>query len=136
MMKLLNIAGWGLFIWLIFLDPPFLSYQNLPFPVEHQRVRPGDSPRPIVERCNSDSITRLYTVAHELVRVDAPAKNVILPSAQVSIAPGCDHVSSTISVVPPGTAPGRYYVSGHGEARGMIRTHIVPWRSAVFEVVP
>lgn len=126
----------GLFAYFAYLQPPFLSYANLPFPVLNAMVRPGEPVRLSVQRCNSDSVTRIYGVSHLMVPVKPAGerKPIVLPASQTSIEPGCHESVSAINVVPPSTPPGLYVIEGYGEAQATLRAVSVRWVSQPFEV--
>lgn len=123
-------------VWLVYMEPPYLSYPNLPFPVVSKTVRPGDTVFIEVQRCNSSSIRRGYITGRSLVPVDTRELQVELVSVATTILPGCHKAISALSVVPGGTLPGRYYLDGVAEIAGTVRKHVVEWRSEPFEVVP
>lgn len=116
-----------------FFEPPFLSYENLPFRPITPKVKPGDPVLLAVRRCNNDSQTRLYGTARALV---SNRTQVILPAQQVSIPPGCHDGISSLTVIPLGTPPGIYHLEGLAEAQGTLRTSLVKWSSGEFEVSP
>ena len=119
--------------WYAFFEPPWLVYQNSPFPVIEQRVHVGEAVRMIVARCNNDRQPHLYTVARQLE--SQRGTPIILPASAAPIEPGCHESTSAINIIPAGTPPGRYEVSGYAQVEGTIRTTIVLWRSQPFEVV-
>ena len=137
------ILAWAFFvsssatiIYLRFFEPPFLSYEGLPFKVAGP-ARPGESVKMTVTRCNSGERTRTYELAHWLRRLDANDPIVVLPPGKVSpIPPGCQTVVSAANVVPAGTVPGAYRVGGAGITKGAMRTVEVEWYSEPFEVIP
>lgn len=115
-----------------FLEPPFLSYGNLPFPVLTPRVKDGNVVLLDVSRCNSDTKIRIYVVAHSLV---GETMTILLPALPTSIRPGCSQSFSAINVVPLNTPPGTYHIEGYAEVQGTLRTSSIAWRSESFEVV-
>ena len=116
----------------VFFEPPFLTYPNLPFPVLTPKVKHGDAVQLDVRRCNSDTKTRVYGLAHSLV---GETVTILLPAMPTSLPPGCAQAVSVINVVPQGTPPGTYHIEGYAEVQGTLRTYSIPWRSAPFEVV-
>ena len=115
-----------------FLEPPFLTYGNLPFPVLTPQVRDGNTVILDVQRCNADSKTRVYAIAHTLV---GETMTILLPTVPTSIRPGCSQSFSAINVIPPNTPPGTYHIEGYAELQGTLRAFSIAWRSASFEVV-
>ena len=127
------VAYWG------FLEPPFLSYLNMPFePVAD--VQAGQPVLLKVTRCNSTSEEQSYLITHRLIRLDPPPgallKPVILPAGAVSIDPGCHDAISAANPIPAGTPPGIYFVMGNAKVDGRWRTSSVPWTSRPFRVLP
>ncbi len=123
----------GILAWLIFFEPPWLVYSNLPFPVRTPVVHPGSPILMDVSRCSSATQTRVYIVSHRLINVRDNTV-YILPATTASIEPGCNTVVSSVNIVPKGAPPGRYRVSGFGEIQGIIRTSLVSWQSEDFDV--
>lgn len=137
--RMLQIAGTltvlfvGLLGYLVFFEPPWLTYTNTPFPVLNSPVRPGDPVKMTVARCSSASVTRLYALSRTL---KGNGVEIILPAGLVSIDPGCIRVESAANVIPIGTPAGTYTLHGYGEIQGVVRTSSVAWESQQFEVVP
>ena len=122
------------YLW--FFEPPFLSYQGLPFQVVGP-ARPGESVKLIVTRCNSSDKPRDYELSHWLENIDTNETAVPLPAGKVApIKPGCQTGRSAMNVIPVGTPPGRYRIGGAGQAEGTLRTVPVEWYSETFEVLP
>lgn len=115
------------------LEQPYLRYTNLPFPALAP-VHAGEALQLNVERCNDDRVEHAYLLSHQLVNLDTSAV-VLLPDTVVAIAPGCQRAISRVNVVPPGTAPGHYMVTGVALARGLFALHRVAWQSVPFEVL-
>lgn len=139
MMRLLNwicglCAAWAA-VYFVALEPPFLSYQKVPFPVLTPIVKPGEPVLLSVARCSTDTRHRMYPIAHRLVPLDG-GRAILLAPSFASIEPGCHTSTSSINVVPKHTPPGRYRVEGHAETQGTIRTALAHWSSDEFEVVP
>lgn len=136
---LITLAWYGL------LEKPFLSYPNLPFEIAcgTHKCAAGENPGPvkagtavsiIVTRCSSSDKERSYAITHALTNA-ASHQISLLPSSIVGATPGCNETISNVNIIPPGTPPGEYYVSGYAEVPGTFRSFLVPWRSATFEVV-
>ena len=66
-------------VYLLYFEPPFLSYQGLPFQVEGP-ARPGESVKLIVTRCNSSDKTRDYELSHWLQNIDTNEPQIPLPA--------------------------------------------------------
>ena len=126
-------------VYLLYFEPPFLSYKGLPFQVEGP-ARPGESVKLIVTRCNSSDKPRDYELSHWLQNINTintKETPTPLPAGKVPvIKPGCWTSRSAMNVVPAGTPPGIYRVGGAGQAEGTLRTVPVEWYSEWFEVLP
>ena len=124
-------------VWAMLFEKPFLSYENVPFPTQIAQVKAGDAIPVTVRRCSTADGPRFYDISHELRSVANPEHNVVtLKGERAKITPGCATGTSRINVIPPGTPPGMYYVTGLGIVEGTLRTFAVPWSSQPFEVVP
>ena len=140
--SVLNLSTWFAFavfvltlIWAGFVDQPYLSYSNLPFPVLTPKVRVGDPVMMTVIRCNSDKVDRVYILGRTLVPVNkGPA--YVMPAGATAISPGCHTSISAINVIPAGVEPGMYYIEGRAEVSGELRSFNLGWRSQPFEVIP
>ena len=117
--------------YLVFLEPPWLSYTNTPFPVLNSPVRAGTAVQMLAGRCNSARVTRTYALSRTL---KCKGYEIILPAGLVAIDPGCITVVSAVNVIPLGAPAGTCALHGYGEIRGVIRTISVAWESAPFEV--
>lgn len=115
------------------LETPYLSYANSPFPATGP-VRAGEAVELVVERCNSDGRTRGYMVSHQLQNLDT-GMVTLLPDALIMIEPGCTQAISRLNVIPSGTRPGRYRVTGRATVHGFFAQHEVAWASQPFQVV-
>ena len=123
----------GLLAYLVFLEPPWLIYNNSPFPVLNSPVKPGDAVRMTVDRCSTASVLRVYGLSRTL---KGNAAEIVLPAGLAAIKPGCITVVSAVNVIPLGTPAGTYILHGYGEIQGVIRTSSIEWESQPFEVVP
>lgn len=131
---LVMIATTATLVYLLFLEEPFLSYRNLPFPALEPDVQQG---RPIplrVVRCNSTDRQQTYTITRSLQSLDT-AEYVVLPESVVQLAPGCTESISLANRVPLEVKPGSYRVIGVADVRGTLRTHRVEWYSLPFRVI-
>ena len=122
----------GLLAYLVFLEAPWLTYTNSPFPVLNSPIKAGTSVQMKVGRCSTASVTRVYTLARTL---KGKGSETVLPAGLASITPGCVTVVSAANVVPLGTPPGIYRLVGYGEIQGVVRTSSIRWESQPFEVV-
>ncbi len=116
----------------LYFEPPYLRYEDLPWPVTLAKVRPGQVIPVRVRRCNDSKQVRAYTVTHQLVSVDSERRYVMEPRL-TTIEPGCETTTSEINVIPAGTPPGMYRVVGAGIG-DTLRSWAVPWHSQPFEV--
>ena len=123
----------SLLVYLVFLEPPWLIYNNSPFPVLNSPVKPGDAVKMTVARCSTAGVLRVYGLSRTL---KGSAAEIVLPAGLAAIKPGCITVVSAVNVIPLGTPAGTYTLHGYGEIQGVIRTSSVAWESQPFEVVP
>lgn len=126
-------AGLAVIAYLIWFEPPWLSYQSLPFRVVTPIVSPGDTVLLEVGRCSTASTVRVYGISHTL-RNTATGETTVLPATSSAIRPGCKTVPSATNTVPINTSPGIYVVDGYAEVPGTVRTSLVHWYSETFEV--
>lgn len=123
-------------VYQFFYKKPYLTYENLPFPVLKDKVKAGEMVPVVVRRCNNDDVPHTYTLARSLERVDAPVrKRYTLESQSVYIEPGCGETTSTGPALPREIEPGRYRLSGHAEIRMGLQNFQVEWYSETFEVI-
>lgn len=132
---LLSLVCVGLFGYGWWFEKPALRYENLPFPVVLQQVRPGEIIPIRVRRCNDSNQEITYTVVHALHAVDSDVRYVMLPRLTTMGPNICETVTSMINDVPLDARPLRYKIVGAGIIQGSLRSFIVPWYSAPFEVV-
>lgn len=123
----------GLLAYLVFLEAPWLTYTNSPFPVLNSPIKAGSAVQMTVARCNSTDVTRVYGLARTL---KCNGGEVVLPAGLASIKPGCTTALSAVNVIPTGTLAGTCTLHGYGEIQGIVRTISVAWESQPFEVVP
>lgn len=135
---LATVIAMGAFLgYFFFLEPPYLTYENLPFPPHLKQVRQGEVMPLTVRRCNRSDEMKAYIVAHELQSLSVPpGKVVVMPSQLTTALPGCETVTSLINLVPAATPPGVYRVVGAALIEGHMSSHVVPWYSESFEVLP
>lgn len=130
------LIGMGLGALLMsWLAPPYLSYQNLPFPVLLERVRPGEVVPLIVARCSTASAEKTYELTRELRSMTDPrAPAIVIGATTLSVPPGCRTTLNEAHTVPSNTPPGTYRIHGVAILPGIVRTHYVPWVSRPFVV--
>lgn len=121
------------YFWSAYLEKPYLSYKNLPFPTTG-KVPPGERLAVSVERCNRHQITEAYSTTHG-IRNEATQQIDILPNIEVTVEPGCHLDDSKINVVPEKQAPGFYTFFGVATVRGLLVDHQVRWNSETFQVI-
>lgn len=133
---LLIIVVFGTTMYLMLFEKPWLTYRNIPFPVEMSKVRAGDIIPMRVVRCSSANVKRTYRIGRSIVKVNEPGHApALLPETVVAVDPGCMEVISSLNVVPLDTKPGRYFVVGIVEIQGTFREMLVEWHSQEFEVI-
>ena len=121
----------------VFFEKPYLRYTNLPLPALKSSVHPGEVMPLHVARCNSDSVSHVYTLARTLERVttNGNARDYILMrDLKVGIPKGCDEADSVMHVVPTETPKGTWRLIGTADVQGMLLHHTVEWYSVSFEV--
>lgn len=131
---LINLALLSSILWFGFLEPPWLTLKNQPYPVATAHV--GGPILITLERCNSDDEEREYSVTRRLIRLDLEQPDIVLP-AGISPAPaGCTKEISRRNSVPADTPPGRYLLRGTDTVRGTWRVVRIRWRSQPFDILP
>ena len=120
--------------YLVFFEPPWLTYTNLPFRVLNSPVKVGTAIQMEVSRCSTARVSRVYGLARTLTS-GTHAPSVVLPAGIASVEPGCSLVVSAANIVPVGVPSGTYRLRGQGEIQGIVRTHSVEYESEEFEVV-
>ena len=131
------LAMAAIMFWAMFIAPPLLEYKDMPWKImsESKQFYPGDNIPMQVIRCNSSSRPVVYTVTRSLTNIETD-KVMIFESVKVTIEPGCKTAVSAIHNLPKETPPGKYRVTGVGEAPtalGIIKQ--VPFISEPFEVL-
>lgn len=129
----------GVLVYGLYVEKPFLHYQNLPFPPLVKQVQPGSTIPLEVERCSRSNEKQTYVTTRRLVHVpkagEEKLKDVLLESKTVDIAPGCHREVSKLNEAPPKTSAGAWFVTGLALVKGVLRVHPVEWYSATFEIV-
>ena len=137
----LTMMAVGVTVYQTMTDKPYLSYQNLPFPVVEPATgafHPGDSLTYKVTRCNTQTTFKSFRVARMLEHESGA--NYILPSVVVPLPPDCSHSVSNITTLPEESEagvplpPGRYRIIGTSSIDGINQTFEVPWATEWFDV--
>ena len=137
----LTMMAVGVTVYQTMTDKPYLSYQNMPFPVVEPHsgaFHPGDSLTYKVMRCNSQTTFKSFRVARMLAHEDG--SNYIMPSVVVPLPPGCSKSISNITVLPMESQadiplpPGRYRIIGTSSIDGINQTFEVPWSTEWFDI--
>ena len=124
----------GVYLYSAYIEGPWLSYGNMPFPVTGKIMAGQPVVYPVI-RCNSRSTPQTYRTTRNLRRMGAGQISNVLPSIDVTIEPGCNPAVIRMNVVPESTAPGFYMVHGEVPIHGLYSEHIVRWNSSIFEVI-
>ena len=121
--------------WLVNREPPWLTYEQLPFPLVRpdEPVYAGGAVPLFVTRCSTATTARSYSLSHTLINLDTNERT-ILPAGSASIEPGCRAVNSTANILDTSTKPGNYLLEGYAEVNGRVRTTAVHWYSVPFVV--
>ena len=123
----------GAYAYSTWLEKSYLSYANLPFPVM-SKAEPGQRLAVHVARCSTSNVTESYRTTHGL-RNEVTRQNIVLPSVEVTIKPGCLIEISKINIVPEEAKPGFYSFYGVAQTKGLMVMHEVSWNSETFEVL-
>ena len=118
-----------------FFSPAWLTYEG-PVKVLSTSVRIGEAVPIRVTRCNTKGVRGVYDIDRWLIPVKGTPGPVVTlpPSLGISIEPGCHTGDAAISVIPPGTPLGRYFITGSARLRGPSLSNVVYWASEQFEV--
>ena len=127
----------GLVVWAVYLEKPWLSYQNLPLDAINKTVIAGTSAVLLVERCNSTEEVQEYTLSRAIKDIKTGEIHTLKAIEKIPIPPGCTRdISGDVHVVPIGTPPGHYIFFGVATVGGTFGTqHKVVWYSEPFEVI-
>lgn len=120
--------------WYGWFAPPYLTYNGTSFEMVEQNVKAGGVAIARVDRCNRMKSTQFYFITRKMISLDTGRPPVLLPSAEVSVEPGCATVLSP-QPIPQGVPPGRYYIAGKSRIPGIIRDRVIDWGTAPFNVV-
>ena len=124
----------GSYSYSAYIESPYLSYENLPFPVTG-KVTVGQPVVYPVLRCNSRATNQEYRTTRTLQRMGSGQAPVVLPGFDVTVEPGCRPAVVRMNIIPDGTPPGFYRVYGVATVRGLFVDHQVGWNSDFFEVI-
>ena len=123
----------GVFIYSAYFEKPFLSYQNLPFPVD-QKVYPGQPISVSVIKCNADAEERKYVSTLELECEGKPP--IVFRPIEVTAKPGCHPSIAQVTTIPLDMSVGTYCrSSGDSTIKGLTSEHRVRWNTILFEVI-
>ena len=130
----------GITLYEHYIKPPYLSYTNLPLPING--AKPGELPSYmageivplIVARCNTDSVSHLYVISREMVPLDG-SKPYLLKSELVPIEPGCHPAISNLHSSPAEATSREYFFRGYAELIGSSQTFHIPWQSVPFRII-
>lgn len=125
---------WTLLLADKFVEKPYLTYKNLPFPVLQKQVFAGEIIPILVIRCNDTEEMQNYNTTRALENV-VTKENFLLEEQRLLIKPGCTQSESRVNKIPPTVPPGKYYIYGTAEVRGHSHFLILDWRTQEFEVI-
>ena len=131
----LTIAS--LIIWAVYIEKPYLTYQNLPLDAINKTVIAGTSAVLLVERCNSTDEVQEYTLSRAIKNTKTGEIRTLKPIGRIPIPPGCTRdISGDVHVVPVDTQPGKYIFFGVATVGGTFGVqHQIAWYTEPFEVV-
>lgn len=118
--------------WLSYKDEPFKAVDTGPF-------KTGQVVLFKVTRCNNDSFSHIYKIAHVWERLDG--LTVLQPSADVSAKAGCSTMISPFNIIPKEITPGVPFPAGTWRATGVSlvmgvrKTHEVAWSTDWITVI-
>ena len=124
--------------YLIWFEPPWLTYTNSPFPLEKTQLKRGEPMVLRVERCSTATVTRLYGLSRRLECNETSSgalKTVTIPPSTKDMAPGCYGITSRDVLVPQNTPIGWCRLHSVAETQGVVRSHTVETQSKLFEVI-
>lgn len=129
----LLIVSW--IAWYGFLQPSWMSYKNIPFPVRGVPVRAGDAVIVTIERCNRGKVARQFLSSRSIVNDQTGISSSLREDSKAppQAEPGCVIVESVVTI-PASTTAGHYHLSGAAQIDGEIMSRVVPWQSESFEV--
>ena len=134
-MLMLMSACMAAIFYFLFLEEPYLVYQNVPFPPTKKSIFAGEVIPVRVKFCNNSRAPTTFTLARSLQEVDTRAV-IFMPDVLIRSAPGCREAVSLAHVVPHGVPPGNYRLIGLTEVQGTLHSFQIGWESGPFEVLP
>lgn len=123
------------------LTPEPLEYRNLPMPVLTPEVEPGQAPTIVITRCNHEWRPLPYSTNRRLqsietgVMVQLDTSSNIFRLTSGPFEEGCEDVLSRGVLIPIGTEPGEYRITGISEAKGMWKTSYAWLETETFRVI-
>ena len=116
------------------IEPPPLSYTNLPFPVLNSPVAVGTPIVMLIARCADSRAEQPYIVSRELVRVDDRLRIPLSPTRNMARS-GCEEYRAQTATLPDDIDPGIYVYRGVASVQGWFRNYSVSWETEPFEIV-
>ena len=123
--------------YLIWLEPPWLTYTNSPFQLKKMQLKRGESIVFDVARCSTATVTRLYGLSRRLEcneTATGALQTVPLPPTTQEMSPGCYSEIRAV-VVPQETLIGWCRLHSTAETQGVVRSQSVETESKLFEVI-
>jgi hypothetical protein len=133
----INLVLLSTLVYYGFLEPSWLTYKNMPFPVPSPSFQPGDAITFVSERCNDSGHVQIYSVTRTLIRIDAPQPPIELAAGDVEVPAGCTTFTSKRNTVPlgnPPVPPGQYKLAGTTFVPLRWRTERVTWETQPFSI--
>ena len=131
---ILGVTIYAVNMYSSYVEKPFLSYKNLPFPITEQAY-PGGKIEFVVVRCNSSSEVKQLVSTRALVPEDITMMTIVFDFVFVNVAPGCSPAVTLSTNVPESTPPGFYRYVGKSKIKGLISEHEVDWNTTLLQVV-
>ena len=125
----LGVSIYAVNMYSTYVEKPFLSYQNLPFPVTPVDAFPGEKIEFTVVRCNSSNELKRLVSTRALVPEDITMQTITFDFVFVNVAPGCSPPIKLPLTIPHGTEPGFYRYVGKSAIKGLVSEHEVSWNT-------
>ena len=131
---ILGVTIYAVNMYSSYVEKPWLSYKNLPFPIT-ETAYPGGKIEFMVVRCSSSSEVKQLVSTRTLVPEDITMRTIVFDFVFVNVAPGCSAPLKLSTNVPESTPPGFYRYVGKSKIKGLISEHEVDWNTTLLQVV-
>ena len=124
----LGVSIYAVNMYSTYVEKPFLSYENLPFPIT-KTAFPGEQVEFVVVRCNSSKELKRLVSTRALVPEDITMQTITFDFVFVNVSPGCSAPIKLPLTIPHGTDPGFYRYVGKSAIKGLVSEHEVSWNT-------